>query len=221
MIHVRIRCAMLIFALIVIANVGNADPGKPIPRANQWALLFGVNDNFSIGRLSGSTAAIMVHVTPRLALRFDVSLSAQKISDENSITDWSAALTKDFDIQTSQIRTEFYLHALRYRLSESPFKLYFGAGPYWGVYNNRIQRKTDNISETNSDLRLGISGLLGVEWFAHEYVGIFGEYQSVAAYIHQKTVRDDTQNTNVDSEYRKQGVQLFASRVKVGLAIYF
>jgi hypothetical protein len=179
-----------------------------------WALQFKVDSDAILSEFGGSVA-IKRHVSAQSAFRvgFDYGLSTLN-------TDIGDSQQSDRDHAMVGMFVDF----LRYTDVESPIHFFWGTGPFGSFYRdtNTIEQET---SETESVIQIwsaGISGRVGVEWFATRTLSFHAEYFGTA-YYERRTSESTTaygessnSSTITDDEWR-----LSRGPVVFGLSAYF
>ena len=145
-------------------------------RAGAWALLFQIGPDFTLSNFSGATVSVKRHFSTRSALRAGLNLSRNSL-DLDSVSQRDTLLIQQ-DSEHDQLSVGLDLEYLYYAAPASAVKLFFGAGPFFrfSSADQESSEATNQVSTENDDRRLGMNGIVGVEWFATESIGIHAEY---------------------------------------------
>lgn len=183
--------------LILPVSIGHAqDDDRPNSlEQGSWALLFQVNGLPSVDFFEGMIAA-KYHVTNRQAWRFGIG--------GNGGTSGGGAHVQG----GASVLAQYVL----YPRTDREVNLYLGAGPRVGLSYMRSERPAlDDDRRTRWDL--GLTGRLGVEWFATRSISLLGEYGNEIA------IRFE--NRSVNNEEDDFSDYLYRTSVKLGIAAYF
>jgi hypothetical protein len=189
-------------------------------RGGAWALLFQIDDNFTIDPFQGAVISVKRHYSDRSALRLGLGLAfdMDEISSTISEMDTVKATSKS-DGSSQFFRVD--LQYVRYANPTAPVKLLFGGGPLVSFSNSDDERTTGTGSDTVESTAwvAGITGLVGVEWFAASRISLHAEYGMELTYRHStakstNSAQRTSEQTRKDGDFRSRGV-LF------GLSAYF
>jgi hypothetical protein len=229
---------LLAFMLICCAGAANShaqtvespetEPRNSLAKG-AWALQFQINNDFSLSNFQGSTLSAKHHFSNKKALRFGISLSGN-ITDEDFSNISENTVVRDQNVHSIAVSTQYALYP-------SPHKnasLFFGAGPV--VQHSRFKQtstgftdlSTTTSNEENTTWSTGISGVLGMEWFAVRNISFVAEYGTTLVYnsvkrsilIEQQTGTADRTVVS-SSEGSAKGLQLGSGIVRFGLSAYF
>jgi hypothetical protein len=198
-----------------------------------WALQFQINNNFSLSSFQGSTLSAKRHFSDKKAVRFGVSLSGS-FSDQDQISGAPGTVGPKAELdENSQgigINTQFVI----YPSPDKSVNFFFGAGPVLQFSrSSQTSTSSNNSLTTRNKIKFtawsrGITGILGVEWFAIRNISFIAEYGSTLGYnstsqtdtVEQKT---DTSGYIVTNELKRnsKGLQLGPGLVKFGVSVYF
>jgi len=220
----------LLFAGLSFSQTENSDQSQSSETENLWALQFQVLENFKISTFEGSTISLKKVLSDCSSLRFGVSIYTDfsDVDEENTTT----------TAKNLQKNDQLSLNINSLYLWNTPIKndisAYCGIGPTLsiGLYKTTSKNEGSNdvtyttIEEitTQNTFGIGVSGVVGVEWFVKDNISILGEYETIAIYNYTKTKTEVT-NNNSDSNYnleRKGNTFRFISvGAKLGVSIYF
>lgn len=202
------------------------------------AIQFQINSNFTLGSFQGAALSYKHHLQPSSALRVGVDLSLNDANTEAAQkTFYSDTLrtsgnsTRDQSSVALQLNTQ----AIWYSESSLGILFFYGTGPFVGF--SRWHQEDESISSTvgfpqsKSTLEgtattwsLGLTGLLGVEWFASKSISLHAEYGIRLGYAWTKN--ESSGNTlatryKTTSEGTTTSWQLSSNAVRFGLSVYF
>ena len=199
----------------------------------KWALLFQVTDNFSLRSFNGSLVSGDYHFLENTFLRVGVGINGSLSNAESNVSSTSYGEdnqeNKNKGFGVTIISQYFY-----YWKKGEKVKLFYGAGPFVGISfsTEKTIRKRFNGSSydegeskrSSTNLSFGVSGAIGVEWFASNDISFLGQYESSLGYSWTKTITKETRvNSNDNQERTDKGNRFNLSNpgLKIGMAIYF
>ena len=199
-----------------------------------WALQFQITRNFTLSRFEGSVISAKRHFSDKKSLRFGLSLNASISDNEQNLTQSASDTLRQIVKADADNDTQNIELSVQYVVYPSPAKevnLFLGVGPMVGF--NRRKSKTDsergipNPVESTSQMTskqwsIGVSAILGAEWFATKSISFLAEYGLSLNYIWLKDSRkDSTAGVVTESENKSKFFNLSATSVKFGLSVYF
>jgi hypothetical protein len=182
-------------------------------RDGAWALQFSINggDFFSLSSFAGGVS-VKRHFTPKSAVRAGVSFDAEGST---------------YGAQESDSRgVSLSILYQRYVNPTADANLYWGVGPS-GRFDDDVQEThRDSLTTVNeSELwSAGLSGVVGVEWFAARVISLHAEYEAAARYtwVGESTEYNRLGESPVRSTRESEGWSIGAgSTVRFGLSVYF
>ena len=191
-----------IFYLFSISSLYSQDSSKVSSLKDNFALQFQVN-GFYLQQFQGSNLSCKYHVSHNSAWRLGVGISA---SADLSNKFNNVALTKN-EYQSINLAIQY----IRYVKTVDDISLYLGSGPNY----TRYYRKYDNWQDRNNSWSLGISGIVGMEWFFNSSMSMSGEYGILLSYNNSKSV--DSDGNTSDSQTINVGS---GNQFKIGLSVY-
>lgn len=209
---------MSLFATSATTSYAQSDDGQSDKEATLqqgvWALQFQIKENFTLSAFEGTTLSVKRHTSATRAWRLGVSLGA---TFENSDSE-------DGD-QSKVDRQQIALigHYLFYPTLKDPIHLYVGPG-LRGAYS-RASTKNEQ-RRPNGELILladgsvfewtvGLSGTLGVEWFANKSISLLAEYSTSLSYA-TSGFNGDARRPSTD----RNTWSLRSDNVRFGLSVY-
>ena len=223
---IAVRCLSAAFVLLILAAAhanaqstetqaaGTQAAPKNSLVAGAWALQFKVDSDAILSEFGGSVA-IKRHVSDRSAFRvgFDYGLSTGD-------RDWDGERQND----RANGMIGMFVDYLRYTDVTSPVNFFWGVGPFGSFYRSRDTIEQE-FSETESVIKIwnaGISGRVGVEWFATRSLSFHAEYFGTAYYESRTSESTTTHGETSDSsEISDDEWRLSRGPVVLGLSAYF
>lgn len=198
-----------------------------------WALQFEVNGDFDLRSFQGTTFSLKKHTSNRAAWRVGVSLDVdlEDRDDTDKRNDTTHTLTEwDDDSQSISLTVQKVL----YPNPTGTVSFYYGFGPIASFFhfkdkrkiNDRLMNRSDERTWSRTGWAVGVTGLLGVEWFPSTKISLLAEYGTVIDYSHSKVEREQVwrvpgSETVTELESKTKGFSLAASHVRFGLSVYF
>jgi hypothetical protein len=237
--HVRksiLAALAAIFVLFIFgqspAQEGEADIGKPSHSLYKGskALQFRITNDFVLTDFQGVALSGKKHISKNSAIRLGANLNVEFSTAEDGTNfpgDTTVTLS-DADNSTQKLILE--MQYIRYASIDRRMKLFWGAGPSLQFYRditetdyhdivNDISRK---LRDENKSWGAGVSGVIGVEWFATSDISFHTEYILSIMYEWQKIRENRVSGTNINSTlFEEKEVRLYASNVRFGLSLYF
>jgi hypothetical protein len=250
--HFRV-CVAFLAAVVLAATLSgpvvascehdNAPPrchDKHSLQSGAWALQFGVNYLVSLTSFQGGLISVKKHFTPRSAVRLGVSASLTTddiTSVDRTIKDDTETDNVQIDTDRNQGSLQVALQYLFYPTPAADIHTFFGVGPSVSYANTKDRPvKVTSLLEENqyysvsgassNSWGLGLSGLIGAEWFARRTISLHAEYGATFGYSHSSNTRDYTyiyyDKSQFDQRTEKHDAwKLSADSVKFGLSVYF
>lgn len=112
------------------------------------------------------------------------------------------------------------LQYLRYAKSEAVVHFFYGGGVFYISQASKFDATSSgNFDSEGISLFFGISGFLGVEWFATQHLSIHGEFGGTLGFIYERGLNDDPR---LDFRRYESGYyELELLPLKLGASIYF
>lgn len=197
-----------------------------------YALQFQITSNFTLRHFQGSLISFKRHFSENQALRvginssFDIEETEQINADESFVSNGSDASSLSLSLHTQYLQ-----------YSDTPMntiKLYYGAGPT-GQYAHssvvQLQEQLFNgetrhreIVQSSTEWSAGITGSLGVEWFASKQISILAEYNSTISYVTGRNITEvvffDPQDEPYKDRVEFSGYKFFPGGIRFGLSVY-
>lgn len=159
-------------------------------RDGTWALQFQVASNFTLASFQGATISGKYHFSSKDAIRVGVTLSGNTSSNDETLGSFAG----DTSIGTGSSNTDRngYLVAVTSQYIVYPdlggvVRPFVGAGPLLSYQHSKNEsenitsapgsvslRRTSSL--TGNSWGVGISGVIGVEWFFAQSFSLLGEY---------------------------------------------
>jgi len=209
--------ALLCFCLPVSADGGGTEKVNSL-EPGSWSLQFRITENFQLSSFQGATLSAKRHLSAGRAIRFGISLNGSVTDKEQTVIDQAADSTF-FDLQTdeNQQYIRFDAQYLFYPSPEKKLGMFFGAGPLFEFSRNEVS--SSDQWAVNKIWSLGVSAVLGVEWFATERISFLSEYSSRVSYDIQISEKSFGSNSFKHKD-EAQTLSFAYSSVKFGLSVY-
>ena len=198
-----------------------------------WAFQFEiVGDlfNLDLRNLFGTTLALKKHTSNSSALRIGLGLGFNlSDQDRTSEQDGDTVIQSDYDRNNQSVN--IVIQKIFYPAPTADVNFFYGLGPLASFNHNKTTEERPSptrwtSSETYS-WSVGVTGVLGVEWFPTRSISLLAEYGSDIQYEWQerknkslRTYPDDATVLSI-SEDKYKNFSLGTSSVKVGLSVYF
>ena len=203
-----------------------------------WALQFAVAGNFTLTTLQGAVISLKRQLTPGHAIRLGIggALSIGDNTNLNTSTQFDTITsTNSRSSQLNSSSIQLNLQYLWYPDPGADVNLFFGAGPLVTyshsssdgdiVYAATGSPSNSSVSSSESNsTALGLSGLLGAEWFAFRSFSLHAEYGASVRYSWFDSTTDDRitgQPFHSTSDRKSKGWSSPTSAVRFGVSVYF
>ena len=214
---------LLIPAANCSAQCSQADSLTSI-RDGAWALSFGIGPNFTLKTFDGTTVSWKRFISDNSAIRVGVSVNARDMDME----------VEAVDKTTEQTHTNTYWdvtlqgHYVRYPVSSSNTRFFWGIGPVVSIHNEEERyliivdqdKTTHDRSRDVKQRDVGLSAVLGVEWFPIQDFSLHAEYGQTLSYSWSEGVSDD-KDWSFQSTSTREEIQWSPTQVRFGLSVYF
>jgi hypothetical protein len=200
--------------------LAQTDSVSNIPKG-KFALQFQVQKDFSISSFQGSILSGKYFFKNGNSLRAGLSL-AVNTQDENASESVNDSTTLNNSLNTKQYSAVFISQYLFYFHGFENIYFYAGAGPYFGYFSNKTSPQPSGNYSERKRLSLGISAVLGVEWFFNKRFSLSAEYGALG--YHEKTTESylipytRLVKKHVNTENK---IFSFSGSTKLGISIYF
>jgi hypothetical protein len=211
-------------------------------KSGAMALEFGIRNNLTLSSFQGATLSAQYNLSQTNAIRAGVGLSGNN-GDSNTlgsltIADTNANSSSGGSSQNSDAIT-FTLQYLWYMNPDDIVNFYLGAGPQVQYSHSHDNEQTISASSNNywsksiynytdNSWWVGVSAVMGVEWFVTKSISLHSEYGISILYNRytskgsQGILASDPSSSNINnSSAGGRGWQLGNSGVNFGLSVYF
>ncbi len=214
-------------------------------KAGSWALQFGIAQNFTLTSFQGSTIGAKYQISENNAIRGGITINGSNNSGPDSYSGSvgdSSLGTIPGSASTKSGNVSFVLQYLWYMNPEGHVHLYAGAGPifsysYCNYYDNYSYYYNGNPGYWGTNIRteqsttrsVGVSAVLGVEWFACSWLSLRADYNeniqyqwysSSTVYNYIESISSPGYPLNKSNSASTKGWTLASSGVSFGLNIY-
>ena len=235
MMHRILACFMLSVGILLVpaancsAQSGQVDSLTSI-HDGAWALSFGIGANFTLTSFDGTTVSWKRFISDNSAIRVGISTSARDMDlDDDQTRD-----VNEVEQVTETTHTNTYWdvtlqgYYLRYPVSSSRTRFFWGIGPVVSITNTESSylvvvdqdSTTYERNEENKQRDLGLSAILGAEWFATRNISLHAEYGQTLLYSRIETARDE-EYLNTKSTSTQEDIRWSPAQVRFGLSVYF
>jgi hypothetical protein len=186
-----------------------------------WALQFEIDNNFTLRSFQGTVISAKYHMDAQKALRLGINLDLAKGSQKNNELD--AGVEDNSKVEGSVYAINTTLQYVRYPKPKRRILYFYGAGPFF-EYTADSYSFEENNSYNNEEKRiwgLGISAVVGVEWFVTHAISLLGEYGVRAGYYSTKETYEEVGWTREVDKITAKEFIFEPLPVKFGLSVYF
>ncbi|MGH8005159.1 MAG: hypothetical protein ACRECJ_10610 [Limisphaerales bacterium] len=235
-----------IFLISSLTFAQNSDSLPPIEKKRPnslkpgaWALQFQVADIFSIRGFQGFGVSLKHHFSKSRAILFGAG-SGLLTSDLDYSDKYFQADTMlqsvERGLESDRVSIDFSAQYIGYFSSESDVNFFLGSGPILRFSHQEIEEKNSSIgynpayqSSSNTDVdtwALGLTGILGSEWFAIKQISFIAEF--ITSLEYQSTKQEGTgirQGPNGLETSKNEATSHFLrfdlASAKFGFSVYF
>ena len=199
---------------------------------SKLALQYESGFNFSGRSIIPIIFSLKYHLSDKSALRFSAGLNPgmNGMDERRNHGNDTINYNQRFDGHTNNIeRVNFSLTYLLYPAPKKEINLFFGIGPRFGTGAQHFRSLdisgVDSMkSHRNTSWSIGLSGLVGAEWFVTRSISLFTEYDVAAGYQKRDYWDADynsTSGTYTLTEVKSSKVRLTDLSARLGFSIYF
>ena len=155
------------------------------------------------------------------ALRFGINLDLAKGVQKNDELD--AGVEDNSEVEGSVYAINTTLQYIRYPKPKRRILYFYGAGPFLEYTTDSYSFEENNsyYDEDQKSWGLGISAVVGVEWFVTHAISLLGEYGVRAGYYFSKKTYEEVGWTREIDEITTKEFIFEPLPVKFGLSVYF
>ena len=221
--------AALFITIILLSIQSFAQDSTLIKLDKHFALQFQLGDNFKLTNFDGYTFSGKYHLS-KFAIR--AGILAGTYNMETNVPYFTAdTLSSNIEEEDHGINIRINLQGLYYLSVYKDVAAYVGGGPFFSFYKQNTTAfynrsspekkiKKENVTE------IGLTALIGVEWFVKENIGLsaeygidFSNYHSTNDRISEPINGSNTPKTISTTEYKM--FKVIANSAKLGIVIYF
>ena len=221
--------AALFITIILLSNRSFAQDSTLIKLDKHFALQFQLGDNFKLTNFNGYTFSGKYHLS-KFAIR--VGAEVGSFNRQNNRTAFNAdTLLSNNTFEYHSINIRINLQGLYYLSVYKDIAAYVGGGPFFAF--NKLNKAVfynpntlDKTTEKENATEIGLTALIGVEWFVKENIGLSAEYgidfsnfHSTSDSFSEQYNGENTFKTFRNSEFKI--FQVYANSAKLGIVIYF
>jgi opacity protein-like surface antigen len=229
-----LQIVLFLFALALpLRSIAQQSDSKPLTE-NSKALQFQIGSNFTLTSFQGAGLSYKYHLKPLRAVRVGSELSLSKsnfdLTEVDSVGDLETLSKSD----QTRYYVRFNTQLIWYSESYSGISFFYGVGPFLGF--SKSEKKDEwvspypghrtNLDETKTGWSLGLTGLVGVEWFVSKSISLHAEYRISLGYSREKreynrTTISQTGKSYITGNETIKFRQLSSDGVRFGLSVYF
>lgn len=249
----KVRTLVSSLIILVMPAVGLSQSDSPdssklvLPHKGSQALEFGVSGLFNLSTYLGNTIALKTFSSPQRATRYvlDVSGDGYLLSGPRNEFDYDPIPTDstidssayDYNSKSTSLDISLSVQWIKYRQPYGNLSLLLGVGPMIGMYQsfreNGIDRRpltyTGNTQQSKSistGVYLGLTPVVGVEWFLHRNLSFHAEYYTLMRVgwraVNDETAREYSSGDWYESDSDLSGVYYSVrGYARAGMAFYF
>lgn len=227
-----LQIVLFLFALALpLRSIAQQSGSKPLTE-NSKALQFQIGSNFTLTSFQGAALSYKHHLKPLRAVRVGSELSLSKSNfDLTEVDSVGETLSKS---DQTRYYVRFNTQLIWYSESYSGISFFYGVGPFLGF--SKSEKKDEwvspypghrtNLDETKTGWSLGLTGLVGVEWFVSKSISLHAEYRISLGYSREKreynrTTISQTGKSYITGNETIKFRQLSSDGVRFGLSVYF
>ena len=193
------------------------------PEGGDWALQFQITDDFKLNQFQGSIISAKYHSSEQNAWRVGLGLDFRSSTEEREDSFEGVPVSSgssESSLQSVQLGFQY----VRYVNPEAKVQFLFGGGPF-GMWTSSSLDQFDEAGEpvatSGTDLwEIGLSGLVGVEWFVASRIGLHAEYGFQFGYASSESEQTVIPQDRTGRRER-DSVQFEARSVLFGVSVYF
>jgi opacity protein-like surface antigen len=230
-----LQIVLFLFALALpLKSIAQQSGSKPLTE-NSKALQFQIGSNFTLTSFQGAALSYKHHLKPLRAIRVGSELSLSKSNFDLTEVDSVGALETLSKSDQTRYYVRFNTQLIWYSESYSGISFFYGVGPFLGF--SKSEKKDEwvssypghprtNLDETKTGWSLGLTGLVGVEWFVSKSISLHAEYRISLGYSREKreynrTTISQTGKSYITGNETIKFRQLSSDGVRFGLSVYF
>ncbi len=195
-----------------------------------WAMQFEIGDKIDLSSFQGTTISIKKHYSDKTAFRLGLTAHVE-ISNSDGTSSVEDDPTNNSEDNHRSYNLAIVIQRIHYPRPHASANFFWGLGPRADFHYSKETYQDNPVDggaiQSNerklTGWSLGLSGVLGVEWFAEPNVSILAEYGSSALYGNGKSTRTFTYVPGVREVYEDSSgsFNFESSSVRFGLSVYF
>lgn len=210
-----------LFSLMLVMAAGAAVAGADDGRDNSiepgsWSIQFRIAENFQLNSFSGSAISIKRHWSDKRAVRAGMSFGAvvSDLDSDYTRPDTLITSTSDSNRESVSVSTTYLIYPAPGR----DVLLYLGTGPSFSYYRDKKTYPLDRY-EYSRTWSVGLSSVIGVEWFATRSLSLLAEYTGGLSYSATSHIRRAETGHKIDDS--RKTIEASSGGVRFGLSAYF
>ncbi len=224
---VVLAVAVLVSMVLPITGIlgqesGNEGVDKTSDSGKKWALQFQIDKSTFLTAFNGSTISVMKKIDDSRSWRVGISLNGSMSDNKEKQYLKSDSLVSSMNTNLNTINLQLSFQYLLKKRIHKNVNCYYGLGPTF-LFDGNIFKIKDypeynypDYKNTNSSYGAGLSGVIGAEWWFHEFICFTAEYNS--AFIYKKAVSIQ-ENLSNRSKLTRNQISLISSPVRFGVTV--
>lgn len=235
---IAVFCFAILSAPIATAQQGESDASAPKHslKDGAWALQFHLGSAFSSRGYDGIVISAKYHLTKRSAIRLGIDINGDiqfgSYTSHYGIPPDDTLYTSsrnNTNLEGITLKSEY----IKYTQIDSRLHFFLGTGPTFGFSHRKSERnyrrtyspepKRPRYISEEYYWSLGISALLGVEWFPTKRISFMAEYGVSFDYAYSIRKSEYTTDEGVRFDQSRNHMNYFTLdllRAKIGIAVY-
>lgn len=239
-----IRC---LIPLLIVTVFGQDAFGVNIRRkhtpsgnfnTDQWSFQAAIDESFDDDDYHGLRLSVSHHYSKSAAIRFNFGIVGKELEYRTGRVIYSHGEIVDFEYDRDFDLTgvNFGLQFLSYPVTDGRLRFFWGLGPRLSINESDedflLVYESDYYSEWYSEIScdncnlvgLGLESSFGLEWFLGRNVSLLAEYGLILQkewYVFDFDTYDQYGHRTTEWETIDNGTHFDASRIKLGVAVYF
>ncbi len=218
----RVLAVFLFFAIFTAQSFSQDTSEIKIP-TKTYALQFQIADNFSFTSFQGALFSGKYHFANGNAVRMGLNVNEQnyEYDIDNFVND---TLYSNEINDGGGLSLSLRLQYLFYSNVKEDVALYYGGGPLLQYYNGEVNRKNSEgiifEEKTQTQWGIGLSLVIGGEWFVRKNIGLSLEYGLETSYSRSELKAKES-NRNPGLGQTKKEFKIKPNNVLFGVSVYF
>ena len=228
-----------LFGSQILFSQESKDSTRNSLEKGSWSIQFQISQDFTLRAFQGSNFSAKRHLSPNSALRFGIGLSGLSGNREDEINEYSFQnINKEQEDEIKSTLVNINCYYIFYPSPKKPINVYFGGGPLFSLTHNESNSKSDEVEQDTILYKLdrkneargwgiGVTGLIGIEWFLTKQISIHAEYGSSIIYLKEEITSTVIWESSLYDPNREERtteidqIRFRSDNVKFGVSVYF